>query len=134
MRGANLDQAETVTVFNDMCLLVPATLIDRRIRWEDIDSISVKATFTNGTHVISATLFFNDKGELVNFESDDRYDVNDQKKVRFSTPLTNYTAFYDGFRGTYGETIWHYPEGEFVYGKFDIDRVECKPPTEFVAS
>jgi len=34
VRGDELFEAETVTVFNDMCYLAPATLIDKRISWE----------------------------------------------------------------------------------------------------
>ena len=32
--GPEMAQAETVTVFNDMCLMAPATLIDPAIQWE----------------------------------------------------------------------------------------------------
>ena len=33
-RGVEMDRAETVTLFNDMCLLVPGTLVDPGIVWE----------------------------------------------------------------------------------------------------
>ncbi len=42
-----LDLAETVTLFNDMCLMAPATLIDPRIQWQRIDNNATKAIFTN---------------------------------------------------------------------------------------
>ena len=38
--GDIMNKAETVTLFNDMCLMVPATLIDKRIQWEPIDSFN----------------------------------------------------------------------------------------------
>jgi len=25
---------------------------------------------------------------------------------------------------TYGEAIWHYPDGKFIYGKFNLQQVE----------
>ena len=25
---------------------------------------------------------------------------------------------------TYGETIWHYPDGEFIYGKFKLKEIK----------
>ena len=46
-KGNEMNKAETVTVFNDMCLMFPASLIDKRIKWEPIDSTSANATFTN---------------------------------------------------------------------------------------
>lgn len=39
--GPIMTKGETVTLFNDMCVLAPATLIDKNIRWEAIDLLSV---------------------------------------------------------------------------------------------
>ena len=122
--GDMMFKAETVTFFNDMCFLAPATLINKQIQWQEIDSSSVKATFKHRSSTISAVLYFNEAGQLVNFISDDRYDVNDKKQYRFSTPLSEYGTI-NGFNlPTYGEAIWHYPEGEFVYGKYKLKSIE----------
>jgi hypothetical protein len=123
IRGAIMTKAETVTVFNDMCLMAPATLIDKRIEWTAIDSLSAKGTFTNGINKISATIYFNEKGQLINFISDDRSAL-DMKKYRFSTPVKNYAQIDGRNMMQYGETIWHYPDGEFVYGKFTLKSIE----------
>ncbi|MCA4900181.1 MAG: DUF6544 family protein [Bacteroidota bacterium] len=125
--GTELSQAETVTLFNDMCLMAPASLIDPRIQWQPIDSLRVKATFTNAPYTISAELVFNPAGELINFFSDDRYAIADMKKYRFATPLSQYQKINSQLIGTYGEAIWHYPDGEFVYGKFYLKEVEYNP-------
>ena len=124
IKGQSLFQAETVTIFNDMCLMAPATLIDKRIQWQEIDSFSVKALFTNNNTSISAILQFNEKGELINFISDDRIAVADMKKYRFSTPINNYKNINGFMLGTYGEAIWHYPDGNFTYGKFNLKNIE----------
>ena len=124
IKGTELNKAETVTVFNDMCLMSPASLIDKRILWTAIDSLSAKATFSNGINKITATLFFNEIGQLINFISDDRYAVGDMKQYRFSTPVKNYIQIDGRNVMQYGETIWHYPEGEFVYGKFTLKSIE----------
>ncbi len=121
--GAQLDKTETVTYFNDLCLFAPAALIDKRILWESVDSSSVRATFTNGVNKISATLFFNPAGQLVNFISDDRSPIDEGKPVRFSTPVKEYKSFEGRNIPTYGEAAWHYPSGEFVYGKFSLESV-----------
>ena len=122
--GLEMNKAETVTVFNDMCLLAPATLIDKRIEWSPIDSLSVQSVFTNGANKISATLHFNEQGQLVNFISDDRYAVSDMKRYRFSTPVKEYTQINNINIFKYGEAVWHYPEGEFAYAKFRLKSVE----------
>lgn len=124
IQGEELMKAETVTVFNDMCLFAPAALIDRRIQWEAIDDTTAKATFRNRGVSISAVLYFNEEGQLINFVSDDRYAVADMQRYRFSTPLSDYQRI-NGYRlGTYGEAVWHYPDGEFAYGKFRVKNVE----------
>jgi hypothetical protein len=119
-----MNKAETVTVFNDMCLMAPATLIDKRIEWASLDSVSAKATFTNGINKITATLYFNEQGQLINFISDDRYAIDDMKQYRFSTPVKQYAQINGMNIWKYGETIWHYPDGEFVYGKFTMKSIE----------
>jgi hypothetical protein len=35
--GPEMDQSETVTLFNDMCLFAPASLVDPAIVWEAVD-------------------------------------------------------------------------------------------------
>jgi len=118
--GKDMDKAETVTLFNDMCLMAPATLIDKRITWQAMDSNSAKATFTNHGITIGAILYFNEKGQLIDFISTDR-DIN---HYAFSTPVSNYKNINGINIMTYGEAIWHYPDGKFVYGKFNLKEVE----------
>lgn len=126
-KGPEMDEAETVTMFNDMCIMAPATLIDDRIQWETIDEKTVKAQFTNKGITISAILYFNEKGQLINFESNDRYCSPTGKtfeKVKWSTPLSNYKNI-NGFNlPTYGEAIWNFPEGDLCYAKLNIKNIE----------
>jgi uncharacterized membrane protein YphA (DoxX/SURF4 family) len=71
-RGPDMDQAETVTLLNDLCVLAPAALVDAPIEWTTIDDHHVGVTFTNAGHTVSAVLTFNEKHELVDFVSHDR--------------------------------------------------------------
>lgn len=123
-RGTEMNQAETVTVFNDLCLMAAAALIDKRIEWTPMDSLSAKATYTNGENKITAILYFNELGQLTNFTSDDRYAVDDMKQYRFSTPVKNYTKINGINIWKHGDAVWHYPDGEFVYGKFTLKSIE----------
>lgn len=125
--GGVLDNAETVTIFNDMCLFAPGSLVNDAITWEPIDGNAAKATYAVNGRTISATLYFNDRGELTDFVSDDRYAVADMKRYRFSTPVGDYKNF-NGYRlASYGEATWHYPDGPFVYGRFHTSNVELNP-------
>ena len=125
--GREMFIAETVTLFNDMCFLAPATLIDKRIQWTTVDEHTVQAAFTNKGTTIQAKLFFNEAGQLIDFESHDRYDINAMQQYRFTTPLRNYKDFGKVRLASYGEATWHYPDGPFVYGKFTLEEVMYNP-------
>ena len=122
--GPVMDQAETVTLFNDMCLLAPVTLVDPAIRWDaSPDSSEVRATFTNAGHTIAATLRFDEAGDLVDFVSDDRSagsaDGRSFTRMRWSTPVAGFRT-YGPFRlFATAEARWHPAAGEFVYLEFE---------------
>lgn len=124
--GKEMGIAETVTFFNDMCCMAPATLIDQRIKWLDSNSNSANAEFTNKGITISARLNFNEKGELINFISDDRYaagENNTMQRLRWSTPLKDY-AQVDGYKlATNAEAVYTYPEGDLCYGTFSLKNI-----------
>lgn len=98
--GREMGIAETVTFFNDMCRLAPATLIDKRIQWLETDGDRVKAAFTNNGITITAWLYFNEAGQLINFISEDRYAAGEggtMEQFPWSTPLKDYKTV-DGHR------------------------------------
>ncbi len=118
--GPGMDSTETVTLFNDMCLLAPASLIDSRISWETIDSLTIRAVFINQGISISATLYFNTAGQLINFISNDRMAIADNKKIPFSTPVHQYRPIRGFNLMSDADAVWDYPDGKFVYGKFRL--------------
>ena len=126
-KGKEMDQGETVTLFNDMCFMAPASLIDRNIEWKVIDNFTVDAKFTNGNITISATLFFNEKGELVNFLSNDRFETTDgrtYKNYPWLTPVTGYTDV-SGYRLPSGaKLIYKHPDEDLCYGEFNLKSIE----------
>ena len=129
IKGDQLSRTETVTLLNDMCFFAPSLLGDERLEWLPIDDISASVTFTNGPHRVGAKLLFNAAGELVNFVSEDRGALQDDgslRVLRWSTPMRNYKDF-DGRRyATQGDTIWHYPEGDFVYGQMKLAGIKAQ--------
>jgi hypothetical protein len=130
-KGWQMDQGETVTVFNDMCFMAPASLIDKRIEWTQIEDRSVNAKFTNGSISISATLYFNDKGELVDFVSNDRFETIDGRSYHnfpWSTPVTAYTDINGYHLPSVAKLIYRHPDEDFCYGEFSLVSIEynCK--------
>jgi hypothetical protein len=126
--GPEMNQGETVTMFNDMCVMAPATLIDPAVVWESVDARTARASFTNAGHTIRAELSFNEAGELTNFWSDDRYqtspDGKSVKKVRWSTPLAGYRLFGRVRLASGGEARWHEASGDYAYIELTLDDVQ----------
>jgi len=128
--GDKLDQAETVTVFNDMCLLAPATLISKKIQWNEIDSLTVDAKFTNRNITIGARLFFNEEGELINFVSNDRFETNGKEYNNYPwlTPVKKYNQISNYKLCSEVSTEYERPDMTFSYGEFQVKEIEynCK--------
>lgn len=126
LQGEALARAETVTLLNDLCCFAPAWLVDARLAWRPVDEHRCAVDFTQGGHRVSAELEINDAGELVNFRSADRGALQKDGALRalpWSTPLRAYREF-DGRRvATQGNAVYAYPEGDFVYGRFEVKRI-----------
>jgi hypothetical protein len=114
-----------------MCFIAPATLINKNISWETVDPLTVKAKFTNGAIAIGATLYFNEKGELINFISNDRFETIDGKSYKnypWITPAAGYIDM-NGYRlVSSAKLIYRRPDGDFCYGEFELVNIEynCK--------
>lgn len=127
--GPDTDRAETVTLFNDMCVLAPAALVDAPVQWEVFDDSHVRGTFSNFGNRVTADLVFNDDHELVDFVSDDRLRASEDGKrftsQRWSTPVRNYSNIGCRRLATVGEARWHAPdpEGTFTYLDFHVDSI-----------
>ena len=126
-RGPEMNQSETVTVFNDLCVLAPGALPFAPVTWTTIDARTVHATYSNRGQTISADLSFDASGDLVGFVSNDRYQSADGKtytKFPWSTPLRDHRDF-DGIRlPAHGDAVWKEPAGDFVYAEFDLESID----------
>jgi len=73
---------------------------------------------------------FDAQGDLVNFISGDRYYSRDGRtgeKRPWSTPARGHRDF-NGLRlPTRGDATWKTPQGDFVYGEFNLETVEYVP-------
>jgi hypothetical protein len=125
--GDEMNRSETVTIFNDMCVMAPATLIDRSITWEPVDSSTVRARFAAPAGTITAKLRFTPTGDLNDFVSDDRSalmaDGRTMRRLRWSTPLTSWRSFGAVRLASEGQAWWHALEGEYMYLELVLDEV-----------
>lgn len=118
--GAALTRSETVTLFNDLCLLAPGELVRPGISWDSADAHTARARFTLGANTISATLVFNDADELVDFASDDRNPSPDGSSppTRWTTPVRDYGRVGPARVFRTAEARWEPSSGAWSYGEF----------------
>jgi hypothetical protein len=136
-RGPEMDQSEAVTFFNDLCVLAPGALVDAPVQWEELDPRTVRGTFTLGREVVSATLSFDEAGDLAGFVSEDRMLSADGKAFErhpWSTPLHDYAVYEGGRLARRGEALWRLPSGDFAYGEFLLERLRVDPPPATAAA
>lgn len=130
--GSDMDEGETVTLFNDLVVLSPAAIIDAPVTWSG-SSDHIRGTYTNGTQTVTATLVFNKQHELVDFVFDDRLRASANGKSftrqRWSTPLAEYRQVGTRRVAVDGQGRWHAPspEGEFAYVEYKVDEISYNP-------
>jgi hypothetical protein len=125
-KGELMNQAELVTMFNDLALFAPQGLIDSRITWQEVNDYEVIGTITNGDYSANARFIFNENYQLINFISSDRYYIDDTGEghnVDWSTPITEYQEI-DGLNLPYkGSAIWHFDDHDYEYVKLTIEDI-----------
>ncbi len=123
-KGPALTHAETVTLFNDLCVLAPGALLSPGITWEPIDHHSAAAHFTLGVNTVAAELRFDDLGDLVDFVADGRGAVSADGRtitpLRWSTPLRDYAQMGPARVATKADVKWHPDSGAWTYGEFEL--------------
>ncbi len=119
--GPEMDQSETVTFLNDICFFAPAVLVDlKNISWIELDSHRLEAKYTNGSQTISSQLVFNEEGWLINFISNDRYEIigKEANQRPWYTPVEEYGEFGSYKLPKKAGTWYKRPDQEFCYGEF----------------
>jgi hypothetical protein len=133
--GPEMDRGETVTLFNDLCVLAPAALVGAPVVWQTVDDTHARGTFIHGANTVSADLTFDGEGDLVDFVSNDRLQASRDGSTfttrRWSTPMRDYRTLDDRRVATRGEARWHpsEPQGPYSYLEFNLDRIAYNPAT-----
>lgn len=129
--GPQMDRAETVTLFNDLCLFAPSALVTAPVEWDEVGERAVRGTYVNAGHSVSATLVFDEVGDLVDFVSDDRSMASGDGRtftpMRWSTPIHEYAHEAGRRHFLRGEARWHAPDGQYAYIELHVEALETHP-------
>ena len=107
--------------------LIP--LVDAGVTWASVDARTARVHYMVGGETVSATLRFDESGDLVDFVSDDRMaasaDGRSFRSMRWSTPVEGYRDFGGRRRFTRGRDVWHPEDGE-PWGYFEAELLELE--------
>jgi hypothetical protein len=122
-KGLAMDESSLVTLLAET-FLVPTFALQPYITWQAIDENTAAATITHKGISVSGTFFFNKKGFMETFVSDDRNMIDDQGeafKVRWTAYASNYYRQDDGttIPGLFSAE-WELESGPFEYFKGEI--------------
>jgi len=116
-QGESMDKSCLVTVLAE-CFLAPGVALQDYISWEEIDDTHARATISYYDISASGVFTFNEKGEVISFRTADRTSVDMDGTVREA----EWSAIYSDYKDNNGIrqpsvliSIWHYPEGDYVY-------------------
>ena len=115
--GDVMDQSSQVTFLSEI-LLFPNAALQKYVEWKEIDNGHAKATMSYCGKSVSGIFTFNENGELLSFETDDRSAVasdGSSKKVKWSVVLSDYMKVNGIKSPTSFKAVWHYDDGDMVY-------------------
>jgi hypothetical protein len=115
--GEALDQSGLVTFLSE-CLLFPNAALQDYIAWEEMDALHARATISYYGNRVSGIFTFNEIGEMISFDTDDRKAVTihgTRKNIKWSAVFSDYMV-KDGIHqpGRF-QAIWHYDDGDLLY-------------------
>ncbi len=115
--GPEMNQSALVTFLAET-LVVPNTALQNYIKWEEINGNQAKAIMTYGGIRVEGIFTFNDKGEFIRFETNDRYMDKGNgvlEKEKWTVEVENYIE-KDGVKvpGRM-KGIWNLSEGDLLY-------------------
>lgn len=120
--GKAMDESSLVTILSET-LFVPGYALQHYVKWEQVDSLSARATITYNGISVSGTFYFNPKGEMTHFTSFDRNYIDNQgneQKIEWVAKVEYYTQ-RDGLTiPGYVSATWKKPESDYTYFKGKI--------------
>jgi hypothetical protein len=128
--GADYDKGELMRYLSELPVYPDAILNLRGVVWRQIDEHTVSVTAQSATGDATVRFIFDDAGDIVRMEADDRPMEIDGTTV--PTPwhgtYSRYTDFSHYRIPAYGEVGWLLPDGLFVYWQGEV--VSYEPLTQ----
>jgi hypothetical protein len=124
VRGVELDQGTMLRYLNEM-MWFPSALLGENISWESVDDNTAEVTFTDFGKSVSARMFFDEVGRLINFTALRYREVGGAFSLDpWSTPITDYGVHAGLNLPVRGKAVWNLPAGDLLYADLEITWID----------
>lgn len=99
----------------------PTAAVSPYIKWEEVDSLTARATMTNNGTTGSALFYFNENGDFVKFSTLRYMGTGDEAQLKEWIISMNEYNVYDGIKiPVKGEATWKLDDGDFTWYKLEV--------------
>ena len=127
--GKALDQGTMLRFLNEM-MWFPSAFLGDNVGFAPVDDQSAKVTFSDHGKRVTATIYFDEEGRLLNFVAERYYEAGD-RYLPWSTPMSEYGEFHGRQVPVRGEGVWKLAEGDFAYIDPVISELEYDVPKAY---
>lgn len=122
-KGPATDQGSLLRNLGEICWF-PSAALEKYIQWQQLDSLSAKATMTYGGVTASGIFRFNPEGDLVSFEAKRYYDRKEGATLEnWLVTITGYKEFYGVRIGHKSEVTWKLKTGDYTWLRLEISDI-----------
>jgi hypothetical protein len=116
--GEALREAALMRYLDEM-MWFPAAFLGNNVAWTPIDDTSATVTIDDRGMNVTATMFFDADGRLVNFRAT-RFNTATRTMETWETPIAGYGEFAGLRLPSKGSAVWKLADGDFTYIELEI--------------
>lgn len=122
-----IDESTMQRYLAELCWF-PAAAFGSHIQWEEIDSLSARATMTYGDITSSGVYYFSEGGDVQRFTClRYREVIEGAEKLEWTADILQ-TEEHNGVRvPTVMQASWRLPEGDWTWLKLNVTEIEYNP-------
>ena len=126
--GKELDQGAMMRYLNEM-MWFPSAFLGNNISFEPLDMHSARVTLNDLGKRVTATMYFDDEGKLINFVAPRYRDMGNNKfeLENWSTPIREYGEFEGLKLPLKGSAVFNSKEGDLEYIDVTVTDLEHNP-------
>ncbi len=125
-KGDKLTQGAMVRYLSEM-IWFPSAFLGENITWKAIDDHSAEVTLSDAGKSVSATMFFDESGRLVDLVAN-RYSQATDSFETWSTPGDEFGELAGIQMGVRGRATWKLASGDFTYIDIQLTEAEYNRP------